>query len=45
MGYKISFNTYFYRHKPLMSIEEVTADVLALENESDGLICEILNLA
>ena len=43
--YEISFNKYFYRHKPLRSIEEVTADILALENESDGLIREILNLA
>lgn len=45
IGYEISFNKYFYRHKPLRSIEEVTADILALENESDGLIREILNLA
>ena len=45
IGYEISFNKYFYRHKPLRSIEEVTADILTLENESDGLIREILNLA
>lgn len=43
-GYEISFNKYFYRHKPLRSIEEVTADILQLEQESDGLIREILNL-
>jgi type I restriction enzyme M protein len=45
IGYEISFNKYFYRHKPLRSIEEVSADILALEEESDGLIREILNLA
>jgi type I restriction enzyme M protein len=45
IGYEISFNKYFYRHKPLRSIEEVTADILQLENDSDGLIREILNLA
>ncbi len=45
IGYEISFNKYFYRHKPLRSIEEVTADILQLEKESDGLIREILNLA
>lgn len=42
IGYEISFNKYFYRHKPLRSIEEVTEDILALEAESDGLIREIL---
>jgi type I restriction enzyme M protein len=45
IGYEISFNKYFYRHKPLRSIEEVSADILQLESESDGLIREILNLA
>lgn len=42
IGYEISFNKYFYRHKPLRSIEEVTNDILALEAESDGLIWGIL---
>lgn len=45
IGYEISFNKYFYRHKPLRDIEEVTEDILNLEKESDGLIREILNLA
>lgn len=44
IGYEISFNKYFYQHKPLRSIEEVSADILALDKESDGLILEILNL-
>ena len=44
IGYEISFNKYFYRHKPLRSIEAVSADILKLEEESDGLIREILNL-
>ncbi len=44
IGYEISFNKYFYRHKPLRSIEEVTADILELEKQSDGLIREILSL-
>lgn len=43
IGYEISFNKYFYQHKPLRAIEKVTADILALEKESDGLIAEILN--
>ena len=45
IGYEISFNKYFYKHKPLRSIEEVSTDILQLESESDGLIREILNLA
>lgn len=44
MGYEISFNKYFYQHKPLRSIEEVTAEILALEKENEGLILDILNL-
>ena len=44
IGYEISFNKYFYSHKPLRSLEEVSADILRLEAESDGLIREILNL-
>ena len=45
IGYEISFNKYFYKHTPLRDIEEVTADILELERQSDGLIAEILNLA
>lgn len=44
IGYEISFNKYFYQHKPLRSIEEVSSEILALEEESEGLIMEILNL-
>ena len=45
IGYEISFNKYFYRHKPLRTLEEVSADILQLEDESDGLIREILNMS
>jgi type I restriction enzyme M protein len=44
IGYEISFNKYFYIHKPLRSLEEVAKDILELENASDGLIKEILGL-
>jgi type I restriction enzyme M protein len=44
IGYEISFNKYFYQHKPLRSLEEVAAEILALEAESDGIIHKILNL-
>ena len=44
IGYEISFNKYFYQHKPLRSIEEVSAEIMALEKENEGLIMDILNL-
>ncbi len=44
IGYEISFNKYFYKHKPLRNLEDVAADILQLESESDGLIKEILSL-
>jgi len=44
IGYEISFNKYFYQHKPLRSLEEVSAEILALEKENEGLIMDILNL-
>ncbi len=44
IGYEISFNKYFYRHKPLRSIEEVTNDILELEKENKGLIMDILGM-
>lgn len=44
IGYEISFNKYFYRHKPLRTLQEVTTDILELEKQSDGLIAEILSL-
>src|SRR5690554_2303900 len=42
IGYEISFNKYFYQHTPLRSIEAITADLLALEEQGDGLLAEIL---
>ena len=44
IGYEISFNKYFYRHKPLRSLDEVTKDILALEQQADGLISDILGM-
>ena len=44
IGYEISFNKYFYRHKPLRGLDKVTADILALEQQADGLISDILGV-
>lgn len=44
IGYEISFNKYFYRHKPLRSLEEVASDILELEKKAEGLIADILGV-
>ena len=44
IGCEISFNKYFYRHKPLRSLEEVADDIIALEQKAEGLIAEILGV-
>lgn len=42
IGYEISFNKYFYHHKPLRNIQEVTKEIMELEIENEGLIMELL---
>lgn len=44
IGYEVSFNKYFYRHKPLRSLETVAQEILTLEQQADGLIAQILGL-
>jgi type I restriction enzyme M protein len=44
IGYEISFNKYFYRHKPLRSMDEVASDIIALERQAEGLIADILGI-
>lgn len=41
-GYEISFTRYFYKPKPLRSLQEIRADILAVEKESLGMVEEIL---
>ncbi len=43
VGYEINFTKYFYQYKPLRSLAEIRKDILALEQETDGLIKEIIN--
>ena len=42
IGYEISFNRYFYKPQPMRSLEEIRADILALERGTEGLLAEIL---
>jgi type I restriction enzyme M protein len=43
IGYEISFNKYFYQHKPLRKLEEVTAEILQLERETEGLLKRLVS--
>ena len=41
-GYEISFTRYFYQPQPLRAPHEIWADIRALEQESEGLLGEIM---
>lgn len=41
IGYEISFTKYFYKPIPLRTLEEIRADVEAVEKESNGLLDEL----
>lgn len=41
-GYEISFTRHFYKPQPLRTLAEITADIRALEAETDGLLAEIV---
>jgi type I restriction enzyme M protein len=42
IGYEVSFTRYFYKPKPLRTLEEIRADIVALEKESEGLLGQIM---
>ena len=42
IGYEISFTKYFYKPVKLRNIDEIVADIKALEAETDGLLNEII---
>jgi type I restriction enzyme M protein len=44
IGYEISFNKYFYQHKPLRSMDEVAKEIVDLELKAEGLIADILGV-
>ena len=41
-GYEISFTRYFYKPQPLRSLAEIRGDILALEQETEGLLDDII---
>jgi hypothetical protein len=42
IGYEISLTRHFYRPQPLRTLEEISADIVAIEKESEGLLDEII---
>ena len=41
-GYEVSFTRYFYKPQPLRPLEEIRADILVLERETEGMLVEIV---
>ena len=44
-GYEISFTRYFYKPQPMRTLDEIRADILALEQETEGMLGGILNIS
>ena len=42
IGYEISFTRHFYKPQPLRTLQEIEADIRALEEETEGLLEEVL---
>ncbi len=42
IGYEISFTQHFYKPQPLRTLDEISADILAIEKEAEGLLDGLL---
>lgn len=42
-GYSISFTRYFYDYEPPKDLEEIKKEILQLEEETEGILEEIVN--
>ncbi|MDR2438173.1 MAG: SAM-dependent methyltransferase, partial [Planctomycetaceae bacterium] len=42
IGYEINFTKYFYKYKPLRSLDIIRQEILKLEKETEGMIKKIL---
>lgn len=42
IGYEVSFTRHFYQPQPLRTLDEIRADILAVEKEADGLLDVLL---
>jgi type I restriction enzyme M protein len=44
IGYEISFTRHFYKPQPLRTLAQISADILAIEQEADGLLDGLLKV-
>ena len=44
IGYEVSFTRHFYKPQPLRTLEEISADILAIEKEAEGLLDNLLSV-
>lgn len=42
IGYEVSFTRHFYKAQPLRTLEEISADILAIEKEAEALLDGLL---
>jgi type I restriction enzyme M protein len=42
IGYEVSFTRHFYKPQPLRTLDEIAADILAIEREAEGLLGGLL---
>jgi type I restriction enzyme M protein len=42
VGYEINFTKYFYEFKPLRSLKEIRREILALEEETEGMVRTVI---
>ena len=42
VGYEINFNRHFYKPTPMRPLDEIRADILKLERDTEGLLADIL---
>ena len=42
IGYEVSFTRHFYKPQPLRTLEEISADIIAIEEEAEGLLDGLL---
>lgn len=45
LGYELSFTRYFYKPAPMRTLEEIKKDIFALEEETEGLLEDIVGEA
>jgi len=43
IGYEVSFTRHFYKPQPLRTLDEIRADILAIEKEASGLLDGLLS--